>query len=503
MELSSDPQPVYERIKAVEELNDVILPERIKAHITALCDHHKRAKANNHHQRLTFLFKGVSGAGKSMTAKAIANELGLEILRVNLACISGQSTPQIVAMFAERARLGNCMLLIDECEGVFSGYSSLGISDSWSKLLFEKFTGVAVFTTNFDVPYGFERRVTYTAKFKVPDARIRRQILHNEIQKLVDEKAVDFIPEAKVLDDLTSTFTLSGGYYQQVLQLAMARSESNSLESQALREAFEYTDKGFSKGDLGEIREPRISIDQVHLPQRLREEIGNFIHYAREMRLSSARSSMLPQGATALFSGPPGTGKTISAEAIAKEIGSTFRRVSPSSFLSMWVGETERRIRDMFREAQQENYVLFIDEAEGLFLDRSSSTTSWERTQTDELLQQVEGFKGTLIIATNHTEMLDKAFSRRFLFHMNFEAPDFETRLDLWRTWQEILGIEPTVVRDLAAKVALSGGEIRNVAIRAKARSVREINQLIAMCEEALNARTGLVEKRMGIVAED
>jgi SpoVK/Ycf46/Vps4 family AAA+-type ATPase len=188
-------------------------------------------------------------------------------------------------------------------------------------------------------------------------------------------------------------------------------------------------------------------------------------------------------------------------EAIAKEMGLEFRRVSPSTFLSMYVGETERKIKKVFKDAQAGRYVLFIDEAEGLFLDRQGAQRSWEKTQANELLQQVESFRGVLIIATNFADMMDPAFARRFLFHIKFVAPSVDVRKALWSNWRTQLQLKEDQVKNLAERFALSGGEIRNVAIRAKATSNVSLEGLTKLCEEVLKSRTGRETRKIGIAS--
>jgi SpoVK/Ycf46/Vps4 family AAA+-type ATPase len=488
-------KPAYQVISPKETLSEVVLPKKTKSHVKALCDHFKRARSN--HTRLTFLLTGPAGTGKSLTARAIAKELGMDILMVNLSEYSGRATPQLVAMFAERAKVGKHLLVFDECEDLLSWNPFQGTSDSWAKLLFERFVGAAIFITNYGVPYGFDRRVTYTINFKAQPSEVRKQVLNANVNALAKELDLKEVPTRKAIEDLASNHKISAGYYQQILQLAVAQSPDGRLNTPALEDAFLHAESVIDHENLDEIREPNISLGDVQLASSLREEVNSFVSFAKAANRN--RSPLMPKGATALFSGPSGTGKTITAEAIATQLEMPIRRVSPSTFLSKWVGETEERIRKVFKEAQYEKYLLFIDEAEGLFLDRKGSRASWETTRANELLQQVEAFSGTLVIATNHTEMMDAAFARRFLFHMKFDPPDLTTRASLWSIWASQLNLDQGSIKVLALKYELTGGEIRNIAIRAKARSKFTITDLETMCHETINSRTGLDTRKIGI----
>ena len=244
---------------------------------------------------------------------------------------------------------------------------------------------------------------------------------------------------------------------------------------------------------------PRINLDSIELSSLARTEVQHFVDYAQDIFLKAAPSPLMPQGASALFDGPPGTGKTITAEAIAAELGIGMRRISPSDLLSKWVGGTEENMKELFREAQEDRYLLFIDEAEGLFASREGARMSWERTQSNELLQQVENFKGALIIATNFKGVIDPAFARRFLFQIHFAWPDEQTRLRLWMKWESELGADTAALDTLARRYELSGGEIRNAAVRARATKSTSLESIEKICAQILNSRTGEIARTIKI----
>ena len=125
-----------------------------------------------------------------------------------------------------------------------------------------------------------------------------------------------------------------------------------------------------------------------------------------------------------LLYGPPGTGKTEFAKFAALEIGRPLICKRGSDLLSMWVGGTEQNIRETFREAEEEGAILFIDEADGLIAERSKAQRSWEVTQVNELLSNMEEFKGILICATNFKKNLDSASIRRFNLKIEFDYLD-------------------------------------------------------------------------------
>ncbi|NBT59888.1 AAA family ATPase, partial [bacterium] len=399
-------------------------PEQTKKHIRSLCRQYVAQVPRGEKNSLIFFFKGPSGTGKTMTAKAIAKELKKSVLRVTPNDLSHSVLPLMMTYFSEQAKTHNQVLLFDECEAILWSNPFTGKSDGWAKILFEKFQGIAIFTTNYSEPYGFERRMDYVVEFKAPNAKVRERILQQELSALREKKIVSGIPSLNEVSKLATKYPIPGGYYRGALKLAAANSLKDGktlpeLSVPAIEEAFDHASKGFEHG-RDEVHEPRLQLNEIALEPETQHSVSLFIHYAKEQLNTKNHSLLLPQGATALFLGPPGTGKTITAEAIAHELQMPFRRVSPSTFMTMWFGETERKIKQVFKEAQSERYVLFIDEAEGLFADRQGDISNTRTTIVNELLQQVESFKGVLIIATNFTQMMDSAFARRFVFHVKF-----------------------------------------------------------------------------------
>jgi SpoVK/Ycf46/Vps4 family AAA+-type ATPase len=181
------------------------------------------------------------------------------------------------------------------------------------------------------------------------------------------------------------------------------------------------------------------------------------------------------------FAGPPGTGKTICAEAIAHALGRKLLVVDYAEAESMWIGETPKNIVATFRAAVEQNAVLFFDEADAIATRRSSgSATRYERESNltvNILLRELEAFNGIVIFATNLAANFDPAFERRIRTHVLFEMPGAEERARIWQ-----LQIHPKKTplaqdvdfRRLAERYAMSGGDIKNAVIKAAAAAAAE-----------------------------
>ncbi len=177
-------------------------------------------------------------------------------------------------------------------------------------------------------------------------------------------------------------------------------------------------------------------------------------------------------GVTMLFSGEPGTGKTMAAEVMANELGLDLYKIDLSTIVSKYIGETEKNLEQIFVEAQSSNAILFFDEADAIFGKRSEVRDAHDRYANIEvsyLLQRMEAYQGVTILATNLRANLDEAFTRRLQFAVDFPFPDEGDRRRIWHTL-----FPPGVPREeeldftlLARRFKLAGGNIRNVLVSA------------------------------------
>jgi hypothetical protein len=175
-------------------------------------------------------------------------------------------------------------------------------------------------------------------------------------------------------------------------------------------------------------------------------------------------------GLSTLFSGPSGTGKTMAAEVLARELELDLFRIDLSGMVSKYIGETEKNLRRVFDAADHSGAILLFDEADALFGKRSEVRDSHDRYANIEvsyLLQRVEAYRGLAILTTNMKQALDTAFMRRLRFVVPFVFPDAAQRLEIWR---RVFPPETPVENlDYAklARLSLAGGHIRNVALNA------------------------------------
>jgi len=172
-------------------------------------------------------------------------------------------------------------------------------------------------------------------------------------------------------------------------------------------------------------------------------------------------------GASVLFWGLPGTGKTELAKYLAQELGRELLVKRMSDLQSMWVGQTEKQIAEAFDEAEREGAILFLDEADSLILDRQTAVRSWESSQTNELLTQIENFSGICICCTNLLDRLDEAVLRRFIWKIKFLPLTDEGKGKLYRKYFQPQGRLPAAVKRALQEIRdLTPGDFKTVRLK-------------------------------------
>ena len=184
------------------------------------------------------------------------------------------------------------------------------------------------------------------------------------------------------------------------------------------------------------------------------------------------RKLSLGKGLIALFSGPSGTGKTMSAEIIANDLGLDLYKINLSAVVSKYIGETEKNLEHIFSEAQDSDAILFFDEADALFGKRSEVKDAHDRyanIETAYLLQRTEEYNGLVILASNIKKNMDEAFIRRIHFLLEFPFPEETERLEIWRRTfpAQAPRAQDIDLPFLARKLKIAGGNIRNIILTA------------------------------------
>jgi SpoVK/Ycf46/Vps4 family AAA+-type ATPase len=227
--------------------------------------------------------------------------------------------------------------------------------------------------------------------------------------------------------------------------------------------------------DLAQRVETTATWDDLVLPpfqkQILRDIVVNVRQRSRVHDLwGFAAKSSRGLGISALFAGPSGTGKTLAAEIMANELRLDLYRIDLSQIVSKYIGETEKNLRRVFDAAETAGAVLLFDEADALFGKRSEVKDSHDRYANIEvsyLLQRMEAYRGLAVLTTNMKQALDPAFMRRIRFVVQFPFPDTAERAEIWRRVFPSMTPTAELNVDSLARLNVSGGNIRNIALGA------------------------------------
>ncbi len=257
-------------------------------------------------------------------------------------------------------------------------------------------------------------------------------------------------------------------------QLAL-KNKPYTSEYEQLDMALEEESKRSSPDSLDSLYyavEPKINFNDLIVSEKIKEDLKSAI--ARDKQKEKIFKNWgfkevieYGKGTTLNFRGPPGTGKTMAANVIAKELGKKLLIVRYDQIQNMWVGETEKHIQRVFNIAGKKNAVLFFDEADAIALNRVTLERSWEMSQVNTLLKELERFEGVCIFATNFASKYDPAFERRLTMHIDFVMPDKE------QCRQILDRLLPKKSRDKNFDISsldiegLSGGDLKNIALNA------------------------------------
>ncbi|GIH14151.1 ATP-binding protein [Rugosimonospora africana] len=280
--------------------------------------------------------------------------------------------------------------------------------------------------------------------------------------------------------ELAARFRLTPGRIRAAVELAgnerLMRSPSRPL---TLADVYAACRAQSSRklGDLAVKVRPHCGWDDLVLPadrvahlreicDQVRQQYRVFDGWGFGAKLSHGK------GLSVLFSGPPGTGKTMAAEVLAGELELDLYKVDLSGVVDKYIGETEKNLGRIFDEAQASNGILFFDEADSVFGKRTEVSDAHDRyanIETSYLLQKIEEYEGTVILATNLRQNLDEAFTRRIRCVVEFPFPEADSRLRIWRG---LFPREAPVSSDvdfamLAREFPVTGGNIKNIVMNA------------------------------------
>ncbi len=277
------------------------------------------------------------------------------------------------------------------------------------------------------------------------------------VNRILDDKDLISIERPELLDFIEENPGLNIGSYALAADTAASSPETEIQKEvffQVLNSHHGVLGKSGSKRSLSK------SYDENLL--NLSMPIENLTNAINKFKDGKSHMKQLPM----MFYGAPGTGKTELAHQLAKKFGMTLDIYGASDLLDAYVGGTEKLIARAFKKASQDpNKILFIDEADSLFKSRASAEKSWMVSQTNELLRQMENYRGIFIAATNFNTLMDEAAMRRFHIKLEFRPLTAEKLIQLYKMkFSDLAGeVDEASKSDLSRLSSLTPGDVHAV----------------------------------------
>ena len=431
---------------------------------------------------------GSTGSGRRTVARSLSTQAGYNLLLVDLnQALSVKTTTSLLESLANilrEARLHNASLFLrldyitEDSLKVLIKANSSGI-----RALLEGFPGTIFMSCATITPlirefYKKPSEIHFTLPLQDGQYNLWKRGLSAHLEPEESEK---------IAKHVSRNYQLPPGSIYRVIRNLTENSgrnrNSNELSTpniiQAIRQQFDH-----ELGWLADIVSVSMSMDEAVLTDDMREQLDEILIYAQynekvfqEWRFSERAPG--GQGLSVLFSGPPGTGKSLVSAILARELGRVLYRVDLSRVVDKYIGETEKNLGRVFDEAERAQAVLLFDEADSLFAQRTSVKSSNDRyanLEVNYLLQRLEAYNGMSILTTNFESSMDDAFQRRIRFKIAFPMPEPEEREILW---QRLIPPEAPIStfikwHKLAKKYEFSGGHIRNAVLRAAVQAASE-----------------------------
>ena len=442
---------------------------------------HKKQKGVN------VLLYGSAGTGKTELSKVIASDLNLKLYEVAYADESGYANElqriKSYCLAQNVLQAGSNLLMYDEAEDVFNTrndekrqYGKAFINRS-----LETNEVPTIWITNniYSMDEAVVRRFNLAIELGVPNENMRAKIIKEYSANLIDNKLIkklaknQHVAPAVVSNASLVVSNLNTGDRNK----AFERVISNTLKAQGYGEI----EKDKSSDDLPSSYDPNFVNSNCDL-----NELMKGIKESKSARVC--------------LYGVPGTGKSAYAKFIAKSLKKPIIIKKGSDLLSMWVGGTERNIADAFEEAKNKKAVLVFDEVDSFLQDRSGASRSWEITQVNEMLVQMESFDGIFIATTNLIDNLDKASLRRFDLKLEFGYLLPNQALNLFKKECALLKVkfDENAAKKVSNLGLLAPGDFASVRRQAKFRPIKNgddfyerLEQEVALKNEEKSARIG------------
>lgn len=412
---------------------------------------------------LVFELQGRPGAGKKRFSQDVAGRLGRQLCVIRSAPVLGRSRqewPDLLSRFCFTCRVNGCIPYLElvNCPD--------GEPLDWIEAVIETFPLVFI---------GTAPDQDLTCRLSAATQKLSLDHLSMDDNLALWRQIGSRYPVAEAVEyeQLAGKYRLLPAMIAEVFTRAEQRRRARSMDridEALLLVCVRECNKRFENTLMERIHTVFRWEDLKVKPETVRAMQLACAHLKYRFAAQEYLGSRYPYGTgvSVLMYGPPGTGKTMAAQVIANELQMDLYRVDLSQISSKYIGETEKNLEKVFREAEQSNVILFFDEADSLFAKRTEvkdSNDKYANQETSYILQRIESYGGMVILATNLARSFDPAFMRRITVSIQFDLPDVETRLQMWKDLLQNtkLAENEATLRSLAEQFELSGSNIKSI----------------------------------------
>ncbi len=381
-------------------------------------------------KRLNILLYGEPGTGKTSFAKTLAKELGMEAYEVLQGSSDGTNknvkTRMVGIQLCNDGRHAEkALMVIDEADNLLSLFRA---DKCVTNTILDTMRMPAIWISNTPARFmdpSVRRRFDYSICYEELNDVQRESIWRNAIEKFDLGDLVD----AADVPSLARRYRVSAGGVSLVLRnlrsIAPGKRDVGEVIDLLMQQHCELMEVEGVKVDPEMMPAKDYTLEGLNIKGSVKLDriVASVKRFVRESEGEASDAVDRPRMNVLLW-GPPGSGKTEFVKHLGAETGRSVFVRKGSDLLGMYVGQTEKNIREAFREAKEKKAILFLDEIDGLLQDRSRASRNWEVSQVNELLQQMESFGGILVMATNFEQNLDRAVIRRFTFKLEFDYLD-------------------------------------------------------------------------------
>lgn len=483
--VDQDLKGILELRTLAQEWNDVPISDSLRTGLRR-CARALKEDSSRSKQPL-LVFEGRGGSGRDRAAQALAHEIGCPLLVVD--CEAARTTADVLTkcppMILLHQRLWDAVLYLSNTDALFD-HEGRPLADAARLLaVLTKATRPVVLSCLSGTRWRDLAKDHRALPVMFEDlSSTERVALWNAAA------AESTVPvRSETLAAIGHRFVLTPGQIRAAVETVrdLTMLSPDSAPSEANDQVWFHAARSQSDTQLRQLASQVRTIhtwEQLVLPRLIvtrLKQIASAIRYRYlvyeewgfDQRLASGK------GLLVLFAGPSGTGKTMTAGVMARDLGLDLYKIDLSSIVSKYIGETEKNLDRIFRAAQCSNAILFFDEADALFGKRSEVKDAHDRYANIEvayLLQKIEDHDGPVILATNLTKNIDDAFARRMHFVVKFPLPDEEQRERLWKGMvPKQAPVDETIdFPFLAAQFPFAGGDIRNIVLDAAFRAAED-----------------------------